>query len=129
MSDTGLAEAPDNPQPPDLPTTSLVVVDAPLSVAAWLQRVSAALPQVLDAQSQNANHDANPAQHGSLPGTLIITLPQLWRAIEQTVRDPADEPWSIAARGLPPAPDPAQGHLPDKGTWLHNVYHACGGTH
>lgn len=124
-----VGDAPPAPESPPTPAVKLAVVDAPVSVLTWLEQVSAELPAALSAQAQNPNHPANPAQHGALSTLVVLTLPQLWRAVEQTFVDDDGEAWSMAKLGLPPVPDPAQGNLPDKGTLLHNLYHALGGTH
>lgn len=95
---------------------SVLVVDAPATVQQWLDQYSTALA----ARLSGTRH----GEHG--PQTVVVTLPQLWAAIEAHLRNPADTgPWSISESGLPPVP--ASPASPNPGNWLHNVWHAMGG--
>lgn len=93
----------------------LLVVDAPVSVRDWVAEAAGHMATVFaDEQEEHP------------PQTLVVTLAQLWLAIEATTVDSNGEHWSIAIQGLPLTdPDlPNPSKLPP-----HALFHALGGTH
>lgn len=100
------------------PTTSstILVVDAPDNVQEWLDRFNA-LP----------NRPTGGDRHPHSQRTIVITLSQLWRAVEAGTKAHNNiDQWSIATSGLPPIPLPPN---PGGGNIWHNIWHAAGGQH
>lgn len=105
---------------------SIIVADAPPEVQAWV-----------DAVIQLGLEDGPdwPLPTHSEPQPIVISLGELWRAIDETFRNDGT-PWSIARMGLPPielADGTTRGRTstadlsevtgPNSGSYFHNLWH------